>query len=117
MLAIFGANVINMTMANSAAPAPNLTGTDGADGVSERASTTVPSAIIAIQAGELRYIQIANSNWKRLTGFRPGMRRSCQYCMLPWHQRRSRRLNSITVGGFSSQLNPSTGRTLTSYPA
>ena len=24
--------------------------------------------------------------------------------MLPWHQRRSRRMNSISVGGFSSQL-------------
>src|ERR1035441_6784874 len=111
MLAIFGANVINMTMANSAAPAPNLTGTDGADGVSERASITVPSAIMAIQAGELRYIQIANNNWNRLIGFRPGMRKSCQYCILPWHQRRSRRLNSISVRGFSFHPNNSNAKT------
>jgi membrane glycosyltransferase len=49
----------------------------------------------------------------RLTHFSPGNLRSCKYCMLPWHQRRSRRMYSNTVGGFSSQLIPSTGRTLT----
>src|ERR1043165_8974881 len=37
--------------------------------------------------------------------------------MLPWHQRRSRRMNSINVGGFSSQPRFSSGRTRTSYPA
>jgi len=68
----------------------------------------------AIQAGELRYIRIANSNWNRLTGFRPGKVRSCQYCILPCSQRRSRRLNSRSVGGLSSKLNPSSGSTRTS---
>src|SRR5450759_4781253 len=99
MLAIFGANVINMTMANSAAPAPNLTGTDGADGVSERASITVPSAIMAIHAGELRYIQIANNNWNRLIGFRPGRRRSCQYLSLI-HISEPTRLGMISYAVF-----------------
>ena len=114
MVAIFGANVISIMMANSSVPAPGSTGTYCPVDAVDSASSTVPIAVIAIQAGEPRYIWIANSNWKRLTGFRPGMLSNCQYCMLPCSQRRSRRLNSISVGGFSSQLMPSTGSTRTS---
>ena len=114
MVAIFGANAITIVIAKSAVPAPAFTGTYCAVDVSDNASSTLPIAIMAIHAGEPRYIQIANIRWKRLTGFRPGMLSSFQYCMLPWHQRRSRRLNSISVGGFSSQLTPSTGSTRTS---
>ena len=46
-------------IANSAVPAPGPTGTCGIDGVSESASKTTPRAVIAIQAGEPRYIRIA----------------------------------------------------------
>ena len=83
-LAIFGAKVMNMMSANrSSAGAESAPAPYGPICVSESASVIVPIAIIAIQAGEPRYIQIANSNWKRLTGFRPGKVRSCQYCILP----------------------------------
>ncbi len=34
--------------------------------------------------------------------------------MLPWHQRTSRRMNSVIVGGFSSQPRSSSGSTRTS---
>src|SRR5438477_451326 len=37
--------------------------------------------------------------------------------MLPWHQRRSRRMNSRSVGGVSSQPRSSSGKTRTSKPA
>ncbi len=62
MVAIFGANVMNIMMANSTVPTPALTGTYCAAGVLDSASKTVPMAVMAIQAGDPRYIWIAKAN-------------------------------------------------------
>lgn len=47
----------------------------------------------------------------------PGQPMKRRYCQLPWHQRRSRLAKSGRVGGFSSKLPASLGRTRTSHPA
>ena len=60
---------------------------------------------------------MAKPSWKRLTNFMPGISTKWPYCRLPWHQRWSRRMNSISVGGFSSQPRSSSGSTRTSKPA
>ena len=81
------------------------------------AAANVPTTRRPIQAGEPKNIRIAKASWKRLTGLMPGRPSRCQYCMLPWHQRRSRRMNSSSVAGFSSKLWCSKGSTRTSKPA
>jgi hypothetical protein len=57
---------------------------------------SVPTTSSPIQAGEPKNISIAKASWKRLTNFRPGWNRKKPYCSVPWHQRWSRRMNSIS---------------------
>ena len=92
------------TMANSVKPRSARNGCSRAN----------PNSMKASQAGAPRYMAIASNSWQRLTGSSRGNVSSCRYCMLPWHQRRSRRMNSSAFGGFSSQLPSSSGSTRTS---
>ena len=73
-----------------------------------------PSTMKAIQPGAPTYMRIASRSWTRLSGRRPGMASRRQYCMLPWHQRRSRLMKSGRAAGFSSQLWSSSASTRTS---
>ncbi len=113
-VAIFGANHMVSTAMKIAKPASARMKFAG---VSVKASASVPTISSPIQPGEPRNIRIANRSWQRLTNFRPGRLRKRQYCRLPRHQRRSRRMNSIRFGGFSSQLSCSSGTTRTSIAA
>ncbi len=111
-VAIFGANHITRMIASSAWPAagPDELGR----AIGEARAQACRSASSPIQAGELKNISMAKASWKRLTNFSPGIDRNCPYCRLPWHQRWSRRRNSSSVGGFSSQPRSSSGSTRTS---
>ena len=69
------------------------------------------------QSGDPKYMMIAWISCHRPIGRSPSMPTIDQYCMLPWHQRRSRRMNSGRLVGFSSQLSNSSAITRTSQPA
>ena len=68
-VAIFGANHMVRTAANTAMPASARMKLPG---VSVKASASVPMINSPIQPGEPRNIRIANSSWQRLTNFSPG---------------------------------------------
>ncbi len=110
-VAILAANQNSRVSASKAVP---QVGSTTALGVGAAASLAVPTISRPIQAGEPANISMAKTSWKRLTGLRPGSAMKKAYCSVPWSQRRSRRMNSTIVGGFSSQPRSSSGRTRTS---